>query len=239
MMLRTIRNTLAVAGASLAIAVPTQAAIVFDAQFVETFFDFGDGDETTDSALDQFIFGLTQDGPGTFDVTIDAVFVTFGPSADPAEPIVVDLDDPNIPDPTPIGLSVGVDLWGEVSPAPGDDFDFGLGFFGFGIGDGFTYNIDIDDEDAVVNGTEAATGSSTFAGSSIEVLYTDNGIPNEERLFFNFGACLEPASPSDCSLATGEIPATDLTPPGSVPAPMSVALMGLGLLGLAGARRRR
>ncbi|MEE4330780.1 MAG: PEP-CTERM sorting domain-containing protein, partial [Wenzhouxiangella sp.] len=218
--------------ASLAIALPSQAAIIFDAQFVETAFGFGDG-RREDARLDQFIFSLTQDGPGTFDVTIDALFLTFGPSARPGEPIVVDLDDPNIPDPTPNGIPVGVDDYFElVADGAGG---FALGFIGFGIGDGFAYNIDIDDEDARVNGDNATARRSAFSGSTIEIVYTDNGVPNTEPLIFEFGRC-ETGSRNDCSAASGFVPATNLA---TVPAPMSVALMGLGLLGLASARRRR
>jgi len=230
--LKTIRKTAAIAAASFAIALPTQAAIIFDAQFVETAFGFGDG-RKEDARLDQFIFSLTQDGPGSFDVTIDALFLTFGPSADLAEPIVVDLDDPNIPAPAPNGIGVGIDDYAElvVDGAGG----FGLAFLGFGIGDGFAYNIDLDDEDARVNGDNGNDRRSAFSGSTIEVVYTDNGVPNVDPLVFTFGRC-ETGSRRDCSAVTGTVPATNL---GSVPAPMSLALMGVGLLGLASARRRR
>ena len=232
-MLKTIRKAAVAATTMLAIAAPTQAAIIFDAQFVETAFDLDSG-RFTDSALDQFIFTLTQDGPGSFDVTVDAVIVEFGPSVRPESPIVVDLDDADIPDPTPTGIGVGVDdfVEGVVDGAGG----FGLGFLGFGVGDGFAYNIDIDDEDARVLGDAFSRTRSRFSGSTVEVVYTDNGVPNTEPLIFTFGQCERPAARIDCSAATGFVPATNL---GSVPAPMSVALMGLGLLGLARVRRRR
>jgi hypothetical protein len=232
MMLKTIRKTVVMAAASLAIAVPTQAAIIFDAQFVETAFGFGDG-RREDARFDQFIFSLTQDGPGTFDVTIDALFLTFGPSADPASPIVVDLSDPDFDSSNPTGIPVGVDDFFEL--VVDGDGGFGLAFLGFGIGDGFAYNIDIDDEDARVNGDNGNDRRSAFSGSTIEVVYTDNGVPNIDPLIFEFGRC-ETGSRRDCSAASGFVPATNLA---TVPAPMSVALMGLGLLGLASARRRR
>jgi hypothetical protein len=224
-MIKLLRNTAIAAAASLGLVLPAQAAIVFDAQFTETYFGL-ETPETTDSVLDQFIFSLVQDGPGTYDVSIDAIFVYMN------APIVTDLD-PSLP-PTN-GVGVGVDAYFEAV-ADGSDV-IGLGFVGFGVGDGFAYNIDVDGVGPIVNGSAGSTGS-IFAGSMVEVVYTDNGVPNEERLFFEFGACEAPGAEVDCSQAMGTIPATDLGG-GTVPVPMSIALMGLGLLGMSGLRRRR
>ncbi|MEE4330781.1 MAG: PEP-CTERM sorting domain-containing protein [Wenzhouxiangella sp.] len=226
-MLKQLRNTAVAAAASLVFVLPAQAAIVFDAQFTETFFGLEDA-ESVDSVLDQFLFSLVQEGPGTYDVTIDAVFIYMN------DPIVTDLD-PALP--APNGIGAGVDAYGEFV-ADGSGV-FGLGFIGFGIGDGFAYNIDIDGIGPIVNGFSSSPGTvgSIFAGSTVEVVYTDNGVPNEEPLFFTFGACETPGAEVDCAQATGMIPATDLGG-GTVPAPMTLALMGLGLLGLSGRRRR-
>lgn len=227
-MIKLLRNTAIAAAASLGLVLPAQAAIVFDAQFTETYFGLEDA-ESVDSVLDQFLFSLVQDGPGTYDVSIDAVFIYMN------DPIVTDLD-PSLP--APNGVGAGVDAFGEFV-ADGSGV-FGLGFFGFGIGDGFAYNIDLDGIGPIVNGFSSSPGTigSIFAGSTIEVVYTDNGVPNEEPLFFTFGACEAPGAGEDCSQAMGMIPATDLGG-GTVPVPMSIALMGLGLLGMSGLRRRR
>ena len=154
-MFKLLRNTAIAATASLAFVIPAHAAIVFDAQFTETYFGLGDGDPTTDTVLDQFIFALTQDGPGTFDVTLDGVAVYL------ASPLVTDTSDSV---PAPNGVGVGTSAIGDlVSPS-----EFFIGFSGFGIGDGYAYNIDIDGEGPIVNGFAGDTGS-VFAGSQVKV----------------------------------------------------------------------
>ena len=229
-MLKLLRNTAIAATASLACVVPAHAAIVFDAQFTETYFGLGDGDPTTDTVLDQFLFSLTQDGPGTFDITIDAIFVTM------PDPIVVDID-PALPATSGIGVGIA-DAPAELAVDGESVFGLGFSMGDFGIGDGYAYNIDVDGVGPVVNGSFGSAGS-IFSGGSVEVVYSEAGVAVDESLTFTFGMCEGDASPEDCSQATGRIPATDLGGGTPVPAPMSIALLGVGLLGLARVRRRR
>ena len=166
-----------------------------------------------DTDLDQFFFNLSQTGSALYDVSLTALTVTFDTG------IFVDLG---------IGPTVqpaGVDAVDNVVTAPGANF-FGLAFTGFDIGDALLFNIDLDDEDSVVRGTGGGLGAD-FAGSTVEVFYVDAGV--DRFMEFSFGAC-DPAVPDTCSAAGGQL---------QIPAPMSIALLGLGLLGMAASRRSR
>lgn len=222
MMIQHVKKAAAVAAASLALALPAAAEVTFDAQFLETYYDNGGTDNTVDLSNDQFLFALSQTGPGLYDVSLDGVFITF------KAPIVLDYDDfaPGVI------TSPGVSLIGG-SGQDGDG-ELGLVFSGFGLGGGVAFNVDLDDTNAVVRGTQSVPSQTFFAGSTIEVFYTDNSV--ERDATFTFGDC-DPASPADCSGVTETLGVTDLRQP--APIPSSVALIGLGLLGLAGVRRRR
>ena len=162
------------------------AGVIFDAQFAELWFTAGQqADSDADTENDQFLFSLTQDDAQSYNVTLDGVLVTFDSG------IFVDLSDSFG---EPWGIDWTVPYW-DLPIAQGST-TLGLGFSGFSIGNLFAFNIDLDDNNAVVRGTNGFGSNMDFAGSTVEVFYTDTGKPKDAT--FTFGEC-DPVSPSDCS----------------------------------------
>lgn len=197
-------------------ALPTQAGVFFETQFLEQWFTVGQRANTgVDTEDDLFGFALTQSDAKVYDVTLDGVLITFDTGIfldfTYAGPVTPDDD----ADAAVTGLVSNGSFLGVIFS------DFGVGDF-YGLG-----GIDLDDTNAVVRGTNGSGSNYDFDGSTVEVFYTDAG--TERFAQFTFGACV-PASPDDCSAAGGQL---------VVPAPASLALIGLGLLGMAGMRRRR
>lgn len=221
-MIKQARNFAALGAMACLLALPAQANVVFSAQFLELW-PFEGGDLDVDLAGDEFSIDLQPLDAETYDVNIDGIVITYAPG------IVNDLGDSGTffsEGGSALPFRIGLDAANSLFlPFLGD---------GFGVGDNYFVNIDVDDDDAYVPG-------SAFFGSTLEVLYTDNNAGRAQGFAEStFGACGGDADPNGqfCSFADVQFQLTPGGGNGVVPAPMSVALLGIGLLGL-GWRRRK
>ena len=213
-MLKLVRNIAAVAAATSTcmLALPAQASLVFSAQYIESWSIEDSPDPTVDVSGDTFGFALTTINGAMEDINIDGIAVTYNMG------IVND----------PVDSGTYFSEIGTTAPlVPGigeSDLFFIFDTDAFGAGDFYQVTLDLDTAEGGAN----VPGSALF-GSTLEIFYTDKNAMSEGFAEVVFGAC-ENGAPEQCAEAFAIIEGAG--PPGAVPAPMSLALFGLGLLGL-------